>query len=495
MENVALHLGELRYSRNAYGTIASRTGPNPRSATFDEAHRVRAQPDETSGFFQRLGSSVRRARSRSGQNLPPQLSVLQAMLDAEHRPQTDLMRYSSSVHLDQPESDQSPPLDGSQNLSPAALTSTDSASEFFDRQDSFPAYILDYGPHLPRGEPQFTEDYMAWQADPKNAQPDSVVRWISVCSPTMSMLSQLRGSLQFHPLVVDDILNRTQRAKVEIYNHVQDVGMKESTDIFVVAHSPCLGDATSGFELRMSQVSVFTNTGKGLLVTVEERTADAPASSWLIQARRHIHWNVGDIRSKKVSFLLYMIVDSIVDQFFPILEHQGDVLDKLEECVLQPGESEPYLTQTNTIKLIARAKRDLLGLRRRLFPLKESVRFLSILSPALGEVDTKVYYRDILDHVHTLLDMLESYRDVAHSLIELHHSGQNLRAQEIMQNLAVVSVICLPLTFLTGVYGMNFSYMPEVNMRLAYPVFLVFCVVVVVGQVVYFRRRGWITEN
>jgi magnesium transporter len=231
-------------------------------------------------------------------------------------------------------------------------------------------------------------------------------------------------------------------------------------------------------ELENEQISIFL--GHKTVLTFQESHGDV----W-DPIRQRIQIKGSRLRLNDASFLAYALLDAIVDHCFPILENYGDRLEELEDEVL----ANPERTVINAIHKI---KRDLLLLRRAAWPMREVIAFLH-REPheCMGDV-TRVYMRDIYDHIVQIIDIIETYRELANDLTETYMSSVSNRMNEIMKVLTIIGTIFIPLTFLAGVYGMNFHFFPELDKAWAYPAFWGVCGILAISMLIYFRRRGWL---
>jgi magnesium transporter len=182
---------------------------------------------------------------------------------------------------------------------------------------------------------------------------------------------------------------------------------------------------------------------------------------------------------------MYTLLDAIVDHCFPILEHYSDLLEELEDQVLSRPDK-------RVIARIHAVKRELLLLRRAVWPMREVINALAREHHECLSATTQTYLRDVYDHSVQIIDMVETYREFASGLTETYMTAMSNRMNEIMKVLTIMTTIFVPLTFLAGVYGMNFHYLPELDWPYAYPVFWGVCVVVAVSMIVWFRWRKWL---
>ncbi|MCL4162136.1 UNVERIFIED_CONTAM: hypothetical protein GTU68_049431 [Idotea baltica] len=229
-------------------------------------------------------------------------------------------------------------------------------------------------------------------------------------------------------------------------------------------------------EIRTEQLSIFQ--AKNFIVTFQERPGDC-----LEPLRARIREGKGVIRDNQSDYLVYAILDSVFDHYFPVVDWLGDQLDAQDETLMS-GERF-YLRD------IHRLRSYILELRRWLRPNRELLnQLIRDESPHIFK-DTKVFLRDCYDHVIHLQESIESYREVCSDLRDFHMSAVSNKTNEVMKTLTIVSTIFIPLSFLAGLYGMNFEVMPELHWRYSYFVLLAVMASIVVGFFVWFRRRGW----
>lgn len=304
------------------------------------------------------------------------------------------------------------------------------------------------------------------------------VTWINIDGlGDIEVLRVLGSQFNLHPLALEDVLDTSQRPKVEQYDNY----------LFIVAHMLYLDP---GKELCGEQVSMFL--GKHFLITLQEE-ADFDVFE---PVRARIRNANGTIRKMGPDYLAYALLDSIVDYYYPVLEAVGAKIDLIEERLveLQPG--------TSPVGELHGHKRALTRIRRFIWPVRDVMSFLMHEEGGLVTKGTKVYLRDCYDHTVQLMDLVESYRDVLSGLIELYLSAVGIRTNEIMRVLTVISSIFIPLTFIAGVYGMNFARevdgkklpwnMPELFQPYGYIACLLFMVGVAIFQIAYFRKRRWL---
>jgi magnesium transporter len=295
------------------------------------------------------------------------------------------------------------------------------------------------------------------------------VTWINVVGlGSATILKQLAAQFHLHPLAMEDVVNVHQRPKVDRYGE----------QLFITLRMDARGP-----QLRTEQVSLFV--GRGFVITFLEDPGDCFDS-----VRRRLRESDGIIRRRGADYLAYALLDAAVDSYFPLLETFGDQLDALEDEVL--------LTPTPAaVARIHEAKHQLRTLRRIIWPLRDAMNELARDASTVVADETRVYFRDLYDHTVQIIDIVETYREIGSDLIDLYLSSQSNRMNEIMRVLTVISTIFMPLSFIVGVYGMNFNTdspwnMPELNWTFGYPIIWALLLAVSAGFLVYFYRRGWL---
>jgi magnesium transporter len=276
-------------------------------------------------------------------------------------------------------------------------------------------------------------------------------------------LRRIGEIFEIHPLALADVVNVPQRPKAESYEHHE----------FLV----CRMAQLVGREIETEQVSLVI--GPHWVVTFQPGERDV-----FDPVRQRIRTN-SLICTMGADFLAYALLDTLVDGYFPIIESLGDDLEALEERIVA-GKIE---RNAGTIHVI---RRQLLYFHRILWQQRDALNSLLRGESRFVGAPVRVYLRDTYDHAIHILDLVESFREMAVSLMEVHLSSISNRLNEVMRVLTVISTIFIPLTFLVGVYGMNFRVMPELGWRWSYPILWVFMIGLALAMVVLFRRRGWI---
>ena len=299
----------------------------------------------------------------------------------------------------------------------------------------------------------------------------SHVRWISVDGlGRMDVIKALAEKYQLHPLSIEDVVRRWERSKAEEFPGTDD----QPGRLFIVARTV---DDLDG-KLHTDQMSLFL--GRSTLLTFQGAHPQD-----LAPIRSRISTPGSRLRENDVSFLMYVLLDGIVDRYYPVLERYSEWLGALEEEVLdRPTQS--------TLEQIHRIKRELLTMRRAAWPLRELIGHLQRERHEMLSETAQTYLRDVHDHSVQIIDLIESYREIANSQAETYVSVVSNRTNDIMKLLTLVATIFIPLTFLAGVYGMNMQ-IPENSSPLAYPAFWVVCITLASGMLLFFRRSGWLS--
>jgi magnesium transporter len=334
-------------------------------------------------------------------------------------------------------------------FAPAHVLCTDYCEERFEVQD-----VADVGEFLGRHRPTWSH-----------------VRWIHVEGlQDREVIRSLAEKYQLHPLAIEDALDAGQRPKADDYPATGDLPGR----LFVVARTVSLIEG----EIRAKQISFFL--GRNTLLSFQEEPSPAIA-----EVRRRIATPRSRLRQNDVSFLLYSLSDVLVDGYFPLLDECSERIEAAEEDVL----NRPNVQSLGAMHLI---KRDLALLRRAAWPMRELVGHLQReRHECLSEI-TQTYFRDVYDHCVQIIDLIETYREIATALTETYVSVVSNRTNDIMKVLTIVGTIFIPLTFLAGVYGMNFTNIPELHWSWGYPAFWAVCVLIAGLMLWRFRRGGWI---
>ncbi len=270
---------------------------------------------------------------------------------------------------------------------------------------------------------------------------------------------------ELHPVALENAVNVPQRAKSELYEHHQ----------LIITRTPEIDD--DGI-VRTPQVCFVV--GRRFLLTFQARYY-----GFFDPVRARIEDGIGPLRRQGPDYLAYALIDAMIDRYYPVAQQLSDRLEELEDIVVENPEPE-LLTRIHT------ARRQLVVLRRVGWPQREAISaMLRERTPYFGD-KTKLYLKDTYDHIAQIVELIDSSREMASDLAESYLSNVSHRTNEIMKVLTLMASIFIPLTFIAGIYGMNFQNMPELATRNGYFVILTVMIVLAVGMTLYFRRRGWI---
>lgn len=299
------------------------------------------------------------------------------------------------------------------------------------------------------------------------------ITWINVDGLSdIDKIQEIAKQFHLHPLAVEDVVNCQQRPKVEIYGKSQ----------FIVTRMISLNA-----HLEIEQLSLFL--GEKYIISFQEIPGDC-----LNPLRERLRKGFGQIRSQGSDQLAYGILDAVVDGYFPVLETYGERLEDLEDQILTNPNRQ-------TIALMHDLKRNLLLIRRAIWPMRETVNELIRDESPLITKDTRVYLRDTYDHVVRVMDFVETYRELCSDLMDVYLSSVSNRTNEVMKVLTIIATIFIPPTFIAGVYGMNFNpeispwNMPELNWFYGYPLSLAAMAAMTIAMLIYLYQRGWLGER
>ena len=302
-------------------------------------------------------------------------------------------------------------------------------------------------------------------AELKDILEENTVCWIDVLGlGDETVLREFADLFSIHPLALEHVVNVPQRPKVERFEK----------HTLCITRMALLRD--EGIEPE--QVSVFI--GPNYVLTFQERCGDV-----FDPIRNQIRQGGPIIRNSGPSYLAYALLDAVIDGYYPLLETFGEKLEALEDEIV--GNPQPAI-----LHAIHGAKSDLLAVRRAIWPQREAINALIRDEDPLIAEPVQVYLRNCYDHCVQIMDAIETYRELAGGLMDVYLSSVGNRQNEVMKVLTIMASIFIPLTFMAGVYGMNFENMPELHSAWGYPLLLAGMAVVAVGMIVYFRRRGWL---
>jgi len=295
----------------------------------------------------------------------------------------------------------------------------------------------------------------------------ATVTWINIDGiHQVELIEKLGECFVLHPLLLEDVVHTGQRPK-----------MDEFEDHLFIVLKMLYFDA-EGDGIRSEQLSLIV--GSSFVISFQEQEGDV-----FSPVRERIRRGKGRIRKKGPDYLAYSLIDGVVDHYFTILEKLGEDIESLqEELVSRPN--------PETLQTIQWLKKEMIFLRKSVWPLREVVSGLARGESALIKEDTHLYLRDVYDHTIQVVDTIETYRDMLSAMLDIYLSSLSNRMNEVMKVLTIIATIFIPMSFLAGVYGMNFKYMPELDYRYAYPLFWFVIISAFISMIAFFKRRKWL---
>ena len=310
------------------------------------------------------------------------------------------------------------------------------------------------------------------------SQPDAR-HWIDIRGyGDQAMMEQLAQDFFLHPLQMEDVINDYQRPKVEEF---------DKNRLFII--SRMLRWSSESKSLEDVQLSLFT--GPNYVLSLQSDYADC-----LDPLRERIRVGKGVIRQRPTMYMAYAMMDVVLDYYFPVMAEIGEYIEDLEQQVV-------LQTSKTNLKLILDLKSELVKLRRITWPERDKMSEMLRMGEEVIPENLKVYFRDAYDHIIQLIDLVDNHKDMASSLVDLHMSSVSNRMNEIMKVLTIISTIFIPLSFIVGLYGMNFAHanpetgkvyplsMPELYEPYAYPILLCLMGILILFQLYFFYRKGW----
>lgn len=296
--------------------------------------------------------------------------------------------------------------------------------------------------------------------------PDENVDWYDVRGlHDTNLIESLGKTFSIHSLILEDVVHTFQRPKYEEYDNGN----------FLIFRA--LSFDREAFEVKTEQIAVFFR--KGLVLSFQEDETDL-----FEHVRKRINSGKGKVRGKGADYLTYALIDSVADNYFSVLDEIEVSIEDIENQILnEPGQQ--------TKERIHLLKKELLTVRKSIAPLREAINRFAKSDSELVEESTKMYIRDLYDHVIQITDLTESYRDMLNGLQDLYISEISLRMNQVMQVLTIITTIFVPLSFLAGLYGMNFENIPELRHPNGYFILVGAMAAIAVGSLYYFKRKGW----
>jgi magnesium transporter len=292
-------------------------------------------------------------------------------------------------------------------------------------------------------------------------------KWITVQGiHHIEGLQQLCAAFGLHPLVVEDIVNTDQRPKIEDYGDY----------LFIVMKAVLWHDHVQS--LMVEQISLIV--GVNVVLCFLEGKDDP-----FVDLRKRLHSEKGRLRTMGSDYLAYAHMDTIVDQYFPLLEKLGDDIEQLEERLITQADQE-------ALRTLHQFKREMILLRKAIWPLREVLNHMERGESTLIQSSTHIYLRDVYDHTIQLIETTETYRDMLAGMMDIYLTSLSNKLNETMKVLTVIATIFIPLTFIVGIYGMNFTFMPELEWPWGYPLVMGVMLILAIGMLWSFRNKHWI---
>jgi magnesium transporter len=340
---------------------------------------------------------------------------------------------------------------------PGALVTTENGN-----QQPLKLTLIKYGAEMPVEECQVQTVSECIPFDPQIP-----VTWLNVeGSHPVEILEEIGSRLDIHPLVLEDILDTSQRPKMEDFDQY----------LFIELNM-LLWDRDHG-QIEAEQVSLIL--GDHYVITLQDREKDA-----FDPVRKRIREGKSRLIRQGVDYLAYSLIDAIIDHYFVVLENLGEQIEFLEEeLVTDPN--------PGTLQTIHELKRELIFLRKSVWPLREVISALERGESPLFQESSLIYLRDVYDHTIQIIDTVETFRDMVSGMLDIYLSSISNRMNEVMKVLTIIATVFIPLSFIVGLYGMNFSFMPELQWKWGYFGVWVVIIGVVVGMLAYFHRRKWL---
>jgi magnesium transporter len=293
------------------------------------------------------------------------------------------------------------------------------------------------------------------------------VTWINIDGlHQVDIIEKVGTQFELHPLILEDILHAGQRPKLEDFDSY----------IYIVLKMLSYSDQRRKVEAE--QVSLVL--GPNFVISFQESIGDV-----FDQVRDRIRNAKGRIRKMRSDYLVYSLIDAVVDNYFVILERLGERIESMEEeLVAEPTEK--------TLQQIHSLKRQTTSLRKSVWPLREAASALERSESSLIGKSTHIYLRDLYDHTIQVIDTVETFRDMVSGMLDIYLSSISNRMNGVMKVLTIIATLFIPLTFIAGIYGMNFKYMPELEWHWGYPLILLVMGAAAVIMLIYFRRKKWL---
>ena len=293
------------------------------------------------------------------------------------------------------------------------------------------------------------------------------VTWINIDGiHEVNLIEQIGIHFDMHPLIIEDIVNTDQRPKYEDFGNY----------IFIILRMLYYDTDIDG--LKSEQISLIV--GSNFVISLQEKEGDV-----FNPIRDKIRNAKGRVRKMGADYLAYALIDAIVDNYFAILENFGEKIENIEEELITNPTPQ-------TLQVIHELKREMIFLRKSVWPLREVISGLQRAGSSLIHKSTVIFLRDVYDHTIQVIDTIENFRDMVSSMVDIYLSSISNKMNEVMKVLTIIATIFIPLTFITGIYGMNFRYMPELGWRWGYGMVCGVISVIAITMLFYFKKKKWL---
>ena len=318
--------------------------------------------------------------------------------------------------------------------------------------------ILDYNEH------KFEEKITKTVEECFSFRKKPTVTWINIDGiHDPKIIESLGKQFGFHSLLLEDIMNNEQRPKIDDF---------DSEHIFIILKMLTYHEK----KIATEQISIII--GKNFVISFQETEGDI-----FDPIRKRIRENKGKLRKRGPDYLAYSLIDAIVDHYFVVLEKLEEEIEKLEDSITRPT--------SGTIKATHQLKREIILLRRSIWPLREVIGGMIRSESSIIKKTTAIYLRDVYDHTIQIIDTIEAFRDILYGMLEVHLASISNKMNEIMKVLTIIGTIFIPLTFITGLYGMNFE-MSVYHWKYGYFAVISGMLIIIISLLYYFRKRRWI---
>lgn len=291
--------------------------------------------------------------------------------------------------------------------------------------------------------------------------------WININGlHDVSVIEEIGKKYNIHSLILEDILHIGQRPKFE-----------EFPDYLYFVLSMLQYDENNQ-EVTSEQISILflENT----IITLQEKPGDV-----FEKIRQRLRNNIGRVRKLKADFLCYVLLDAIVDYYFTILEKVGNRIEDIEDELIEKSNQE-------MLNRIHNVKSDVIFLRKNIWPVRDLVNNFRNSDSALIDSGMQIFFRDLTDHTAQVFEIVQTYREIVADLLDIYMTGISNKMNEVMKILTIFAAIFIPLTFIAGVYGMNFEFMPELSWKLAYPIWWLVSICIIIGMIYFFKKNKWL---